>query len=121
MRNLNRLVRDSDILCRNHLRMDRKAFNTLCEMVRDIGGLKGTRNMSLEEIVAIFVYIVAHHKKNQTITGYFYRSGESVSRQFHSCLKAILKLHVELLKKPSPITDDCGDDRWKYFKNFLKG
>ncbi|KAL6575415.1 hypothetical protein OROMI_012700 [Orobanche minor] len=32
---------------------------------------------------------------------------------------AILKLHVVLLKKPLPITEDCDDDMWKYFKNCL--
>lgn len=116
MINLNRLVRDSDVLCRNHLRMNRFAFNKLCELVRDIGGLSDTKNMTLEEIVAIFLYTIAHHKKNRVVSSYFYRSGETVSRQFHLCLKAILKLHVVLLKKPSPITEDCEDDRWKYFK-----
>ncbi|WOG99440.1 hypothetical protein DCAR_0518790 [Daucus carota subsp. sativus] len=30
-----------------------------------------------------------------------------------------IKLHVHLLKKPSPITEGCADRRWKYFKNCL--
>uniref|UniRef100_A0A803N5E2 DDE Tnp4 domain-containing protein n=1 Tax=Chenopodium quinoa TaxID=63459 RepID=A0A803N5E2_CHEQI len=50
---------------------------------------------------------------------HFYRSGETISRQFHACLLAILKLHVVLLKKPTPIREDCDDERWKYFKNCL--
>ena len=60
MTNLNRLIRESDVLCRNHLRMNRRMFNVFCEMVTDIRGLKGTRNMPLEEIVAMFVYMVTH-------------------------------------------------------------
>uniref|UniRef100_A0A803N970 DDE Tnp4 domain-containing protein n=1 Tax=Chenopodium quinoa TaxID=63459 RepID=A0A803N970_CHEQI len=50
---------------------------------------------------------------------HFHRSGETISRQFHACLLAILKLHVVLLKKPTPIREDCDDERWKYFKNCL--
>ncbi|XP_021841672.1 protein ALP1-like isoform X1 [Spinacia oleracea] len=115
--NLNKFIGESDALCRKHLRMDRFAFNKLCEMVRGIGGLRGTRHMTVEEIVAMFLYILAHHKTNRYVGAYFYRSGETVSRQFHLCLKAVLKLHFELLKKPSPITEECSDYKWKCFKN----
>ena len=61
--NLNALINDGDIACKNELRMNRKTFYTLCEMVRDKGGLRGTRNMSVEEILAMFLYTLAHHKK----------------------------------------------------------
>ncbi|XP_057531016.1 protein ALP1-like [Amaranthus tricolor] len=119
MINLNRIISYSDVLCRSHLRMNRFAFSKLRELVRDIGGLSDTRNMTVEEIVAIFLYTISHHKKNRCDSSYFYSSGETVSRQFHLCLMTILKLHDVLLKKPSPITEDCEDDKWKYFKNCL--
>ncbi|XP_021771455.1 uncharacterized protein LOC110735574 [Chenopodium quinoa] len=80
-------------------------------MVRDICGLYETRNTCLEEIVAGFLYTLAHHKKNRMMGAHFYGSGETISRQFHACLLAILKLHVVLLKKPTPIQDDCDDER----------
>ncbi|XP_057250682.1 protein ALP1-like [Beta vulgaris subsp. vulgaris] len=113
------MIKESDTLCRNFLRINRRTFGALLEMIRDVGGLSGTKNMCLEEIVAGFLYTVAHHKKNRMIGAHFYRSGETVSRQFHACLRAILKLHDVLLKKPIPIPEDCNDDRWKYFKNCL--
>ena len=116
MINLNRIISYGDVLCRSHLRMNRFAFSKLCELVRDIEGLSDTRNMTVEEIVAIFLYTISHHKKNRCVSSYFYSSGETVSRQFHLCLMTILKLHDVLLKKPSPITEDCEDDKWKYFK-----
>ncbi|GJS68715.1 ALP1-like protein [Tanacetum coccineum] len=34
-------------------------------------------------------------------------------------LKAILKLHHVLLKKPEPISQDCQDERWKCFQGCL--
>ncbi|XP_057540632.1 protein ALP1-like [Amaranthus tricolor] len=118
-KHLDALIKDSDIVCKSELRVNRKTFYVLCEMVRDVGGLNGTRNMSLEEIVAMFLYTLAHHLKKRTIRSHFFRSGESVSRNFHRCLLAVLKLHTHLLKKPTPITEDCEVDRWKCFKNCL--
>jgi hypothetical protein len=54
MENLNELIRESDRKCISELRMDRRTFFILCEILRDVGGLKATRNMTLEEIVAHF-------------------------------------------------------------------
>uniref|UniRef100_A0A803L6V7 DDE Tnp4 domain-containing protein n=1 Tax=Chenopodium quinoa TaxID=63459 RepID=A0A803L6V7_CHEQI len=75
--------------------------------------------MSLQEIVAMFLYTLAHHKKNRSIGQYFFRSGETVSRQFHLCLRDFLKFHEVLLYNPTPISDDCEDERWKSYKNCL--
>ena len=97
------LIRSSDTTCISELRMDRRTLYILCEMLRDVGGLKGTRNMELEEIAAQFLYILAHHLKNRTVKNTFFRSGETVSRQFNLCLLAVLKLHYLLLKTPEPI------------------
>jgi hypothetical protein len=62
------------------------------------------------------LYTLAHHKNSRTICHLFFRSRETVSRQFHQVLIAILKLHNVLLKKPEPITEDCQDERWKCFQ-----
>ncbi|VAI61208.1 unnamed protein product [Triticum turgidum subsp. durum] len=66
--NLYRLIGESDAMCISQLRMDRRTFHILCEMVRDVGGLKGTRKTSLEEIVASFLYVLSHHLKNRFYT-----------------------------------------------------
>ncbi|KAL2934476.1 Poly(A) RNA polymerase GLD2 [Bienertia sinuspersici] len=66
--------------------------------------------MSLEEIVAMFLCTLAHQKKNRFIGFHYFRSGEIGSRQFHICLKVVLKLHEVLLYNLSPISDDCEDE-----------
>ena len=58
------LIHSSDTTCISELRMDRRTFYILCEMLRDVGGLKGTCNMELEEIVVQFLYILAHHESD---------------------------------------------------------
>lgn len=58
--------------CISVLHMDRRTFDMLCEMLRDVSGLKGIRNMSLQEIVAAFLYTLSHHLKNRTIGRFFF-------------------------------------------------
>ncbi|RCV18543.1 hypothetical protein SETIT_3G309200v2 [Setaria italica] len=71
---LSNLIRNSEAACISQLRMDRRTFYILCEILSDVGGLKATRNMSLEEIVAQFLYTLSHHLKNSTIKEFFFRS-----------------------------------------------
>ncbi|XP_058732722.1 uncharacterized protein LOC131604289 [Vicia villosa] len=96
--------------------MDMAAFHKLCEMLKGIGGLVPTRHMCVEELVAMFLHILAHHVKNRMIRRQFVRSGETISRNFMNVLLALLKCHKELLKQPQPILDNNIDERWKYFK-----
>jgi hypothetical protein len=116
MENLNELIHEIDRKCISELRMDRRTFFILCEMLRDVGGLKATRNMTLKEIVAQFLYTLAHHLRNRIIGRFFFRSSKIVSRQFNLCLLPVLKLHHLLLKTPEPILENNTDNNWKHFK-----
>ncbi|PPD68285.1 hypothetical protein GOBAR_DD34838 [Gossypium barbadense] len=99
--------------------MNRTAFFKLCEMLESIGGLKSSRNMLVDEQVAMFLHIISHHLKNRVIKHHFRRSGETVSRAFHGVLDAVIRLQDVLFKKLEPITADSSDTRWKWFKNCL--
>ncbi|KAL8556993.1 hypothetical protein ACS0TY_004460 [Phlomoides rotata] len=44
------------------------------------------------------------------------RSGQTVSHYVHIVLRAVLSLHTLFLVKPTPVTDDSTDSRWKWFK-----
>ncbi|PPD96203.1 hypothetical protein GOBAR_DD06772 [Gossypium barbadense] len=116
---VNRLVYASDETCIEQVRMNRAAFFKLCEMLESIGGLKSTRFMLVDEQVAMFLHIISHHLKNRVIKHHFRRSGETVSRAFHSVLNAVIRLQDVLFKNPEPITADSSDTRWKWFKNCL--
>uniref|UniRef100_A0A9I9EFS9 DUF8040 domain-containing protein n=1 Tax=Cucumis melo TaxID=3656 RepID=A0A9I9EFS9_CUCME len=99
--------------------MDRRCFAILCHLLRTSAGLVGTEVIDVEEMVAMFLHILAHDVKNRMIQKEFARSGETVSRHFNIVLLAILRLHDELLKKPQPVTNSCTDPRWKWFENCL--
>ncbi|PPD82103.1 hypothetical protein GOBAR_DD20962 [Gossypium barbadense] len=114
-----RLVYASDENCIEQVRMNRTAFFKLCEMLESIEGLKSSRNMLVDEQVAMFLHIISHHLKNRVIKHHFRRSGETVSRAFHSVLNVVIRLKDVLFKKPEPITVDSSDTMWKWFKNCL--
>ncbi|KAI3708695.1 hypothetical protein L2E82_38050 [Cichorium intybus] len=99
--------------------MSRLCFTKLCVMLETFGGLKPTRNMDIDEQVAIFLHILAHNVKNRVIICRFRRSGETISRHFSRVCNAVIRLHSRLLKKPEPVLDDCTDHRWKWFTNCL--
>ncbi|PPD81812.1 hypothetical protein GOBAR_DD21263 [Gossypium barbadense] len=114
-----RLVYASDETCIEQVRMNISTFFKLCEMLESIGGLKSSRNMLVDEQVAMFLHIISHHLKNRVIKHHFRKSGETVSRAFHSVLNVVIHLEDVLFKKPEPITTDSSDTMWKWFKNCL--
>ncbi|KAG8481572.1 hypothetical protein CXB51_026543 [Gossypium anomalum] len=114
-----RLVYASDETCIEQVRMDRTTFFKLCEMLQTLGELKSSRNMLVDEQVAMFLHIISHHLKNRVIKHHFNRSGETVSRSFHNVLNAVIRLQDVLFKKAEPITANSTDPRWKWFKNCL--
>ncbi|XP_038885749.1 uncharacterized protein LOC120076038 [Benincasa hispida] len=88
--------------------MDRRIFAILCNMLRTTSHLAPPQCVNVQEMVAIFFYILAHDVKN-LVGRQFAQSGETVSRHFTSVLTTVLQLHELLLKKSKPISSDCID------------
>ena len=74
---LNRLINDSDINCHDQLRINRHTFMLLCGLVQSIG-LSDSKYVVLEEQVAMFFNVLAHHTKNRKIKFNFMRSGQQL-------------------------------------------
>ncbi|KAL8478079.1 hypothetical protein ACS0TY_030101 [Phlomoides rotata] len=47
--------------------MNTNSFNHLCYLLRNVGGLRDTSNVSISEQVAIFLTVLPHHTKNRII------------------------------------------------------
>ncbi|XP_058217414.1 uncharacterized protein LOC131328489 [Rhododendron vialii] len=112
-------VYKSDSKCMNDFRMPRRPFLKLCHLLSTIGKLKPTRHMLVDEQVAIFLHILAHHIKNRTLQNNFHRSAEAISRSFRKVLVAVMRLQGHLYKTPEPIPQNSTDERWKWFKGCL--
>ncbi|XP_075499391.1 uncharacterized protein LOC142537781 [Primulina tabacum] len=113
---LHRIIEIGDVQCVVNLRMKRNAFAHLCYLLTHVGGLGDSRYVRIEEKVAMFLSILAHHKKNRIIGHDYVRSGQTISAHFHEVLGSVLKLHTILLVRPSAIDDTCTDETWKWFK-----
>ena len=119
VKHLDRLIHLTDEDCISNLRMDRNTFGKLCRILGERGGLTVGKVIGVEEQVAIFLEVLAHHKKNRIVRFDFKRSGATVCYYVHRVLGAILSLHSELLSKPNPVPNDCTDHRWRWFKVWI--
>ena len=70
------------------------AFAKLCEILRGTSHLQNTRNSSVEEQVAKFLYILAHNERIRTISFFFRCFSETISRHFHNMLRVVIYLEV---------------------------
>ncbi|KAL2906658.1 Zinc transporter ZIP13, partial [Bienertia sinuspersici] len=108
----------NDRICKEQLRMDRRCFDKICHVLVTRGGLVTTRNVTVLEVIAFLLHTLAHDLKNKTISAMFTRSGETVSRQFHTVLKAVMKIGKFYIKQvDSSVTYD--GDKWKWFEGSL--
>ncbi|XLU44438.1 hypothetical protein S245_039252, partial [Arachis hypogaea] len=107
--NLDREIRRTQLLtwllksekCRDVIHMGREAFRKLCQKLRETGRVKDSTRSTVEEQVAKFLHIIGHNVKTRTMSFFFHRSGETISRDFHNILNAILSLEGDFFKQPS--------------------
>ncbi|KAA0063861.1 retrotransposon protein [Cucumis melo var. makuwa] len=83
-------------------RMDKRTFAILCHLLRNVAGLSSTEIVDVEEMVAMFLHVLAHDVKNRIIQWEFVRSDETVSRHFNIVLLAVVRLYEKLIKRPVP-------------------
>uniref|UniRef100_A0A9I9EEC9 DUF8040 domain-containing protein n=1 Tax=Cucumis melo TaxID=3656 RepID=A0A9I9EEC9_CUCME len=107
-----RMIHESDLVCRQSTRIDRRTFAILCHLLRNVASLSLTEIVDVEEMIAMFLHVLAHDVKNRIIQWEFVRFGETVSRHFNIVLLAVLQLYEELIKRHVPVTNNCNDQRW---------
>ncbi|KAL0553345.1 hypothetical protein IC582_007239 [Cucumis melo] len=54
------MIHESDLVCRQSTRMDRRTFAILCHLLRNVAGLSSTEIVDVEEMVAMFLHVLAH-------------------------------------------------------------
>ncbi|KAL0556029.1 hypothetical protein IC582_004534 [Cucumis melo] len=111
-----RMIHASGLVCRQSTRMDRRCFAILCHLLRTIDGLTSTEVVDNEEMVEMFLHVLAHDMKNCVTQREFMRLGETISHHFNMVLLAIIQFHDKLLKKPQSVSNDCTDQRWRWFE-----
>ncbi|CAL1366967.1 unnamed protein product [Linum trigynum] len=116
---MRRTIELSDSRCIHKVRMNRTLFRKLCELLVSEGGLNGTDDVGIDEMVMIFLVTIGHNVKNRILQQDFCRSGQTISKVFHKVLRSILRLHPILIPQPTPIPENSDDAKWKFFKGCL--
>ncbi|XP_050877618.1 uncharacterized protein LOC127081403 [Lathyrus oleraceus] len=118
------ILQGNSTRCYEMFRMEKHIFNLICTKLVE-HGLKSSKRMGVEEMVAMFLVVVGHGVGNRMIQERFQHSGETVSRHFHRVLRACLKLSMKYIKPEDPTFHDChskikNDQRyWPFFKNAI--
>ena len=120
---MNRMVWIDDAAAINNVRMDRRAFRKLCDMISTHGKLRELSNVGIDEMVASFLNVLAHDENDGVVGRQLDSCSDSSSSgsnsgvmHFNAVLCAVLRLHDILSKKPEPIRENCSDENWKWFK-----
>ncbi|XP_038711805.1 uncharacterized protein LOC120005999 [Tripterygium wilfordii] len=92
------VLNGNPVRCHESFRMPVDVFKKLCRVLRDDYGLTCSNKIGIAEMVAMFVYILAHAQSNRDIQERFQHSGEPVSRLFHKVLKSILNMSKDIIK-----------------------
>lgn len=84
----------------DHFRMTTSTFVALRDVLLARGLIRGTRYMTADEQLAIFLFCVGHGVANRVLAETFQHSGETISRHFNKVLRGIINLQDEYLNLP---------------------
>ena len=89
--------------CYNMFRMKKQVFHNLCQVLQHDYGLQHSRNIRLEESVAIFLLILGHGTCNQMVQEIFQHLGETISRHFEKMITMLdARFAVAYVKRLDP-------------------
>ena len=85
--------------CYQNLRMNRINFLNLCQLLKNEYGVSSSKNIRVEEKVAIFLYIVGQSQSSRAAQERFQRSGETIHNHFHEILNALVNMSIHNIKQ----------------------
>ncbi|WVZ49552.1 hypothetical protein U9M48_000899 [Paspalum notatum var. saurae] len=88
--------------CYNTFHMRKDQFLCLHQLLVSRYGLRSTNNISSEECLAMFLYIVSGPHSNRASAITFGHSKSTVSRKFRHALRTIYNLGVDIIKPIDP-------------------
>ncbi|RWR73165.1 putative nuclease HARBI1 [Cinnamomum micranthum f. kanehirae] len=98
------LINGHERLTYDLLRMRTDVFLELCDLLKREGLLRATKNVTVEEQVAIFLNTVGHSERNRVMQIQFQHSGQTISKYFNAVLEALLYICPDYVKVPEPET-----------------
>ncbi|XP_060969893.1 uncharacterized protein LOC133037093, partial [Cannabis sativa] len=89
-----------DSRCYDLFRMDKDVFKLFCGVLKEKNLLKNSRYLSVEEQVAMFLFVIGHNERHRVIVERFQHSTSTTSEYFRKVLKEVCRLSKELITPP---------------------
>ena len=112
------LLKESGTVCYELLRMEKACYINLCNELRNKNYLEDSREVFLEEQVAMFLFIIGHNVRHRVVADRFQHSTQTVSHYFKNVLRAICRLGKEIIKQDSTELPDHIKNNPKYYPWF---
>lgn len=95
------VLKGHEIRCYESFRMKKSVFRKLCDVLKEKEWLENSRYVTVEEQVAMFLYVLSHNQRHRVVAERYQHSLETTSHYFHKVLKAICRLGKEIITPPS--------------------
>ncbi|KAJ9561707.1 hypothetical protein OSB04_006867, partial [Centaurea solstitialis] len=95
------LLKGSNTQCVELMRMSREAYILLCNHFKQKNWLQDSRNITVEEKIAIFCTIIGHNERYRMVKRRFPHSTETIHRYFREVLRAMMKFAKEVIRPTS--------------------
>ncbi|CAN0837486.1 hypothetical protein LINGRAHAP2_LOCUS1817 [Linum grandiflorum] len=81
--------------------MDKSTFLRFCKELKEHGGLTSSRNVIIEEQVAIFLRVITHMEDSRDNAEIFQHSTATISKYFTIVLKAVNRFAKMVIRPPN--------------------
>ncbi|XP_057426218.1 uncharacterized protein LOC130719617 [Lotus japonicus] len=115
---VNETLNGSGTVCFDLFRMRKPCFVRFCNELKEKNYLSDSRDVFVEEKVAMFLFIIGHSVRHRVVANRFQHSTETVSRYFKEVLRAVCRLGKELIRPDSTELPDSIKSNHKYYPWF---
>ena len=91
------LLGGSNTQCQELMRLSRDAYILLCNHFKERNWLQNSRNISVEEKMAIFLTIIGHNERFRMVKRRFQHSTQTIHACFHEVLRGMMQFAREVI------------------------
>ncbi|XP_057453150.1 uncharacterized protein LOC130745015 [Lotus japonicus] len=115
---VNEILNGSGTVCFDLFRMRKPCFVRFCNELREKNYLSDSRDVFVDEKVAMFLFILGHGVRHRVVANRFQHSTQTVSSCFKEVLRAVCRLGKELIRPDSTNLPDSIKSNHKYYPWF---
>ncbi|KAK1406762.1 hypothetical protein QVD17_38370 [Tagetes erecta] len=115
------LLHGTSTQCHEMMRLSRDAYVLLCNHFKQRNWLRGSRSITIEEKLAMFLIVVGHNERFRMVKRRFQHSTETIHRCFHEVLNAMMNFAREVIVPTSNNAITNISERHRKLKQIFPG